>query len=78
VTPGTQKSELQRNPELVPPLASLADDFDVRGLEGIVPGQLVPICRDGEKVIALTFGQELMFALHHADSCPQKAVLWTL
>jgi hypothetical protein len=66
---------LQRNPKLVPPLASLADDFDVR-LEGVEPGQTVPICRDGEKLIALTLGQELMFVLHHADSRPQKVIIW--
>jgi hypothetical protein len=36
---------------------------------------MVAVGRDGEDLIALTLGQELMFALHHADSRPQK-VIW--
>lgn len=36
---------------------------------------MVAVGRDGEDLIALTLGQELMFALHHVDLRPQK-VIW--
>jgi hypothetical protein len=36
---------------------------------------MVAIGRDGEYLIAFALGQELMLALRHAVSCPQK-VIW--
>ena len=71
VPPGCQKGKLQRNAQLVPSLAACADDLDVRRLEGIEPGQMAAVGRDGEDLNALTLGQELMFVLRHADSRPQ-------
>jgi len=59
----------------VPSLTSRADDLDVGRFEAIEPGQRVAVGRDGEDLIALTFGQELMLAPGPADSRPQK-VIW--
>jgi hypothetical protein len=70
-----QERELQRHAQLVPSLPSRADDLDIGRLEGIEPGQMVAIGRDGEYLIAFALGQELMLALRHAVSCPQK-VIW--
>src|SRR3546814_7797155 len=70
-----QERELQRYAQLVPSLPSCADDLDVRRLEGVESGQMVAIGRDSEDLSALAFGQELMLALRHADSRPQK-VIW--
>src|SRR3546814_4199230 len=50
-------------------------DLDIGRLEGIEPGQMVAIGWDGEDLIAFALGQELMLALRHAVSCPQK-VIW--
>jgi hypothetical protein len=36
---------------------------------------MVAFGRDGEDMIAFALGQELMLALRHADSRPQK-VIW--
>jgi len=69
-----QERKLQRDAQLVPSLPSCADDLDVRRLEGIEPSQMVAISRDGEDLIALVLGQELMLALRHADSRPQKVI----
>lgn len=70
-----QERELQRDTQLVPSLPSRADDLDIGRLEGIEPGQMVAIGRDGVYLIAFALGQELMLALRHAVSCPQK-VIW--
>src|SRR3546814_4545293 len=70
-----QERELQRHAQLVPSLPSRADDLDIGRLEGIEPGQMVAIGWDGEDLIAFALGQELMLALRHAVSCPQK-VIW--
>src|SRR3546814_7850540 len=67
-----QERELQRHAQLVPSLPSRADDLDIGRLEGIEPGQMVAIGWDGEDLIAFALGQELMLALRHAVSCPQK------
>src|SRR3546814_3394218 len=70
-----QERELQRHAQLVPSLPSRADDLDIGRLEGIEPGQMVAIGWDGEDLIAFALGQELLLALRHAVSCPQK-VIW--
>lgn len=70
-----QERELQRHAQLVPSLPSRSDDLDIGRLEGIEPGQMIAIGRDGEDLIAFALGQELMLALRHAVSCPQK-VIW--
>lgn len=69
-----QERELQRDAQLVPLLPSRADDLDIRRLEGVEPCQVVAISRDGEDLVALALGQELMLALRHADSRPQKVI----
>src|SRR3546814_12009292 len=51
------------------------DDLDIGRLEGIEPGQMVAIGWDGADLIAFALGQELMLALRHAVSCPQR-VIW--
>src|SRR3546814_15968165 len=52
-----------------------AYDLDMGRREGIEPGLRVVIGWDGEDLIAFALGQELMLALRHAVSCPQK-VIW--
>ena len=69
-----QERELQRHAQPVPSLPSRADDLDIQSFEGLEPCRAVAIGRDGEDLIALALGQELMLALRHAGSRPQKVI----
>src|SRR3546814_11056605 len=62
-----QKGELQRDAQPVPSLPPRADDLNVRRLEGIEPGQMVPIGRDSADMAGLAFGHELILALFHSE-----------
>src|SRR3546814_14471303 len=54
-----QERELQRHAHLVPSLPSRADDFDIERPEGLEPGQMIAIGRDGGDLLGFPPRREL-------------------